>query len=240
VSYFAKLLGLSALLISAAASAQVFDLSKVPEPKVQSSKIQSSKVQSSKVQSEAKPNALDAFLFEGFYKNPVGNYIRADEWEEDLPVIAEEGRLKVASSLVNAARNEDDARALSAVLAAYRDGADKALPPSAPPAVSFGSSAVTSRDTPDSEARSGFGTDRTGRKSNRGDTAAPAKQNGAAINDRLGVRIVANLATYRSCSGALVAYLNHLSDDDAKAASWARMIRRSLGMAALPPDYSCI
>lgn len=231
MSYFAKSLGFAILLISAAAPAQQFDLRNVPAPKTQPPKTTEP--------SEAKPNPLDAFLFEGFYKNPVGNYIRSDEWDEDLPVIAEEGRLLVASSLVMATRNEDDARALSAVLAAYRDGADKALPPSAPPAVTFGSSAVAS-DAADGSSRSGFGTDRKSSKSGHGDSAVPAKQNGAEVNGRLGVRIVANLATYRSCSGALVAYLNHLSDEDAKAASWARMIRRSLGMAALPPDHSCI
>jgi hypothetical protein len=242
VSYFAKslgfpkLLGLSILLISAAAPAQQFDLRNVPSAKTPPPKTQSPKITG---QSEAKPNALDIFLFEGFYKNPVGNYIRSDEWDEDFPIIAEEGRLIVASSLVMATRNEVDARALSAVLASYRDGADKALPPSAPPAVTFGSSAVAA-DTAEPSSRSGFGTDRMGSKSGHSDPAISAKQNGAQINDRLGVRIVANLAIYRSCSGALVAYLNHLSDDDAKAASWARMIRRSLGMAALPPDHSCI
>ncbi len=238
MSYFTKSCGLAILLALAgagagAASAQQFDLRNVPAPTGQSSKAPSPKITA---QSEAKPNALDAFLFEGFYKNPVGNYIRVDEWDEELPVIAEEGRLKVATSLVLATRNEDDARALAAVLAAYRDGADKALPPEAPSAVTFGSSASAT----DGSSRSGFGTDRNGSESAHGEPDAPAKQNGAAINGRLGVRIVANLATYRSCSGALVAYLHHLSDDDAKAITWARMIRRSLGMAALPPDHSCI
>jgi hypothetical protein len=227
VSHRTILLSFAALQMTASAPAQQFDLRDVSAPE-------------KAAQTSAASGALDTFLFEGFYRNPVGNFTRTDVWEEDTPVSVDEGRLKVATSLITAARSEDEARALSSVLAAYRDGADKALPPAPAPAVTFGSNAAPAGETAAPVRRRDPATNNKDIPTDRRGLPLANKQNAAETNGRLGARIVSNLATFRSCSGALVAYLNHLSDDDAKAASWARMIRRSLGVAALPPDYSCL
>ena len=203
------------------------------------------KVSDKPAEKEPELNPLDRFLFNGTFNNPVGNYVSTDEWEEDLPVVSEDGKLKVASSLVKAARHENDARALSAILAAYRDGADKAIAPTKPAITTYsgGVSAAPSSDPLDTAVR------RKNRKDGNYEQETKAaneygsnssKQGGISASDRLGARIVANLSTFRSCSGALVSYLNHVSDSDMKTVAWTRMIRRSLGVAAIPPDDSCL
>ncbi len=222
--YFAKAIFLGSMMIPAA-SAQTFDLRDLEEEK-----------------QEEGLNALESFLYKNAFKSPVGRFASVDDWEENQPIVKAEEKLEVASSLIEAARDENDARALSAVLAAYRDGADKVLAPeeNEGPSISFG--AATARDNTD---RSGSSRDRDIPQKSRGpfrqhDPEAAPKPAGLETNNRLGVRIVSNLAVFRSCSGALVAYLNHLANTDTKAAPWARMIQRSLGFAALPPDDSCL
>jgi len=222
--YFAKAVFLGSMMIPAA-SAQTFDLRDLEEEK-----------------QEEELNALESFLYKNAFKSPVGRFASVDDWEENMPIVRDEERLEVASSLIQAARDENDARALSAVLAAYRDGADKGLVPeeSEGPSISFGARGANEN--------SGRGElpprDGIPHKSNnpfrQHDPEAAPKPAGLETNDRLGVRIVSNLAVFRSCSGALVAYLNHLGNTDTKAAPWARMIQRSLGFAALPPDDSCL
>ena len=224
MSYFAKAFFLGSMMISAA-SAQTFDLRDLEEEK-----------------QEEELNALESFLYKNAFKSPVGRFASVDDWEENMPIVKAGEKLKVATSLIQAARNENDARALSAVLAAYRDGADKELASeeNEGPSISFGATAA--RGNTD---RNGNSRDRGIPQKSRGpfrqhDPETAPKPTGLETNDRLGVRIVSNLAVFRSCSGALVAYLNRLGNTDTKAAPWARMIQRSLGFAALPPDDSCL
>jgi len=224
MQYFAKAVFLGSMMISAV-SAQTFDLRDLEEEK-----------------QEEELNALDSFLFKNAFRSPVGRFASVDDWDENMPIVKDEERLKVASSLIQAARDENDARALSAVLAAYRDGADKelAVEENEGPSISFGARGANENTGRGDHSR----TDGIPRKS-RGpfrqhDPETAPKPAGLETNDRLGVRIVSNLAVFRSCSGALVAYLDHLGNNDAKAAPWARMIQRSLGIAALPPDDSCL
>ncbi|MFC4291169.1 hypothetical protein ACFOWX_01945 [Sphingorhabdus arenilitoris] len=182
--------------------------------------------------------ALEKFLFENRFKNPVGNYVRVDEWEEDQPLTNDDGLLKIASSLVTAARDENDARALSSIMVAYRDGAHEEKiveEPTGPRLVVGGAAendgrAARKSNSPFPQPRSDEDLDED----------AKVKIPGSETNPRLGARIVSNLATFRSCSGALISYLDHASASDRKTAAWARMIRRSMGVAAWPPDDSCI
>lgn len=220
-------------LFAVPAAAQTFDLrdvgNKEPEPAA---------------------NALDRYLYSTRFKNPVGNYMSIDEWEEMLPVISEEGSLKVARSLVQATRDESDARALSSVLAAYRAGADKELiePPQDGPSITLGSpnaggerekQPAKSRIRPLPDLTLPPPIDQVDSDDGGPDASDKPKISGPETNLRLGARIVANLATFRSCSGALINYLNHLGRKDAKSLAWARMIERSMGVAAMPPDDSC-
>jgi hypothetical protein len=216
--------------IAVPASAQTFDLRNV-----------------GKQEPAAPNNALDRYLYSTSFKSPVGNYVATDEWEEMLPVINDDGTLKVASSLVQAARDESDARALSSVLAAYRVGADKepVAFPSSGPTITLGApnggaprddepTRPKRRPLPDSALPPPIDYQEAE------DNIDKPKSAGLASNPRLGARIVANLATFRSCSGALIKYLDHLGANDAKAFAWTRMIRRSMGVAASPPDDSCL
>ena len=223
-----------ALVIGVSANAEPFDLSDIPAEQTGDK---------TAAKDKAELNAFDQFLFTSTFKNPVGNYRRVDEWEKDLPVVRAETAIVIAGSVIDAARDENDARALSAVLAAYRDGADKELIVE-PPSITTSGAARTadSNGNPDPLGRD------DGRKrdeydfsgNRRGNDGKITEQGGVENNPRLGARIVSNLATFRSCTGALVNYLNHLSAQDKNTADWARMIRVSMGFAALPPDESCL
>ncbi|MBP7952075.1 MAG: hypothetical protein KAZ17_01180 [Sphingorhabdus sp.] len=220
---------------------------------------------------EAAPiGALDRYLNSSGFRNPVGRYVSSDIWEELLPIVSDETTLTVAKSLITAARHDSDARALSSVLAAYRDGADKEPVFAAPsgPIISVGNS-VDQRQERRSERKQERQLERGADRNPWPDAALPppppnddpnddgplandppvsdppAKENQLKpavpdINPRLGARIVSNLATFRSCSGALIQYLDHLAIQDSKTAAWGRVIRRSMGVAALPPDDSCL
>ncbi|NJM50509.1 MAG: hypothetical protein HC843_06160 [Sphingomonadales bacterium] len=182
--------------------------------------------------------ALERFLFDNRFKNPVGAYVSVDEWEEDKPLTNDEGVLKIASSLVTAARDENDARALSSIMAAYRDRAheEKIMEEPSGPRLIIGNAEGTEKRT----ARSGNSPFPQPRSDEAQEEESRVKLPGSETNPRLGARIVSNLATFRSCSGALLSYLDHASAADSKATVWTRMIRRSMGVAAWPPDDSCI
>lgn len=216
----------------------------------------------------ADEGAFERYLHSTGFRNPLGRYAKIDSWKRQKPVVNDDGSLKVAASLINAARDENDAKALASVLAAYRDGADKApiLDEPTGPAITIGGSAKEPerpKRKPPPEPWSGAALppplqDIAGEAGEAGeaknsieggakDSAEDGEDAGETIttiglatNLRLGARIVSNLAIFRSCSGALINYLDHLGQTDGKALDWTRMIRRSIGVAALPPDDSCL
>lgn len=209
----------------------------------------------------AQPGAFERYLHSSGFRNPLGRYVKMQSWSGEQPVVSEDGSVKVAAILIDAARDESDAKALTSVLAAYRDGADKApiLEEPSGPAITIGGGAREAdrpKRQPPPEPWSGTalppprfdpdnGQEIAADRSDAGPQDGASRPGAAKIigqetNLRLGARIVSNLATFRSCSGALLNYLDHLGRTQAKALDWTRMIRRSIGVAASPPDDSCI
>lgn len=250
--FFAAALALHAPI----SQAQTFDIRGLGEDKKE-------KAETGEKGETPETGAFERYLHSTGFRNPLGRYSKIEIWTKQQPVVSADGLVKVAAILIDAARDESDAKALASVLAAYRDGADKALVIEEPsgPAITIGPGGGREADRPKRqnppEPRPSaalppprFDPENGQEITDRGPDAGPqdddaAKAGGAKIvvleiNRRLGARIVSNLATFRSCSGALVNYLDHLGRTEAKALDWTRMIRRSIGVAATPPDDSCL